>query len=346
MKKIKLSFTLLLLINSLCVISQSVKFSERDSLLSLELYDAGLKAARIGDFENAINNFNQIYELRKKIFGSNSIRLAGVLNNIGIQYKNLGNYDKAIEFFEQSEALYVKEYGNDSPALGVVYNNLGIIYSLVGDFSKGLEYYKNAFRILSIDSLRYIENFHISISPHLRSRWYDLIAKAYRNDGNNKLAEKYYLLAIESWTNLFGTSNIELADEYLAYSAFLISQKKYDQALVYSSKAKTIALKYYGKKSRSYAEVQSNFGDYYYMKNSEARQIDDFRFQRKKYLNEAISYYHDAIISLVDSFQTNDPFIDPPLNNVISDIPLVDEFKKKPRPMEKLPLIYLSELHF
>jgi len=361
------------LINSFCAFAQGVKVSNQDSLLSIELYNAGIKAARLGDFENAIYNFNKIYELRKKIFGPNSIRLAGMLNNIGIQYKSLGNLDMAIESYKKAEVIFVNKYGNDYSELGPVYINLGNIYSDAGDYTKALEYHKNALRVLRKDSILENENIKTSIyniaetqfklghndevlqfsqknlnsiSPHLRSRWYDLIAKAYHNIGKNDLSEKYYLLAINSWTVLYGNNNVELADEYLAYSAFLISQKKYDQALVYSSKAKTIALNFYGKKSRSYAEVQSNFGDYYYMKNSEARQIDDFRFQRKKYLNEAISYYHDAIVSLVDSFQTNDPFIDPPLKNVISDIQLVDEFKKKALAMEKLAEIYLSEFNY
>jgi CHAT domain-containing protein/Tfp pilus assembly protein PilF len=373
MNKIKYLISLLLLISSLSSFAQGNKVSKEDSLLTIKLYSDGVKAGMQGDFENAVSNFNKIYEIRKKAFGPNSFRLAGVLNNMGVVYKNLGNLDKAIESYEQAESLYVKEYGSDSPTLGVVYNNLGNIYFLAGDFSKALEYHENAFRVLSKDSIKYFENFqkskyniaetqfklgnnneairffrsNLNSSPEdLKPLWYDLVATVYKKEKKYEMSESNYLLAINSWIHLLGDNNIELADEYLAYSAFLISQKKYDQALVYSSKAKTIALKFYGKKSRSYAEVQSNFGDYYYMKNSEARQIDDFRFQRKKYLNEAISYYHDAIVSLVDSFQTSDPFIDPPLENVISDFQLIDEFKKKALAMEKLAEIYLSEFNY
>jgi CHAT domain-containing protein/tetratricopeptide (TPR) repeat protein len=373
MKKIKYLISLVFTISSLWVFAQGNKVSKQDSLLTLQLYSAGVKAGMIGDFEDAISNFDQIYELRRKIFGSNSIRLAGLLNNIGIQYKNLGNLDKAIDSYKMAESLFVNKFGTDYSELGPVYINLGNIYSLSGDYNKALEYQQNAFRILKNDSITNNKYFQISkyniaeaqlklgyntdairfsqlnlnsISPDLKPRWYDLIAQAYRNEGSLDLSEKYYLLAINSWTILYGNNNIELLDEYLAYSAFLISQKKYDQALIFSSKAKFIALKFYGKKSRSYAEVQSNFGDYNYMKNLEARQIDDFRSQRKKYLNEAILYYQDAIISLVDSFQTTDPFIDPPLKNVISDIQLVDEFKKKALAMEKLAEIYLSEFDY
>ena len=140
---------------------------------------------------------------------------------------------------------------------------------------------------------------------------------AYQNDGKYGLAQQNYLNSIESWIKLYGDDNIELISEYLAYSSFLMSQKNYEKALLYSTKAKSIVLKFYGEKSTTHAEVQANFGDYYYLKNSEAGQIDDFRAQRKKYLNEAIQYYQNAVVSLVDSFQIKDPFVEPPLKKCI-----------------------------
>jgi CHAT domain-containing protein/tetratricopeptide (TPR) repeat protein len=365
--------SIIMLFCSLCTFAQSIKVSKQDSLLTLKLFKAGFQAGNHGDFEEAISNYYQVYELRKKIFGSTSPRLAPVAINLGIQYKNLGNLDKAIASLKEAEVLYSNEYGNEYPKLGDVYINLGNIYSDAGDYNKAIEYHRNAFRVLKTDSIRNNVNFqkskyniaetqfklgnsfeaiHSSKSnlnlspPDLEPLWYDLVASSYKKEGKYDLSEKNYLMAIKSWIKLLGENNVQLADEYLAYSAFLITKKEFEKALIYSSKAKSIAVKIFGKKSRAYAEIQSNFGDYYYMKNSEARQIDDFRAQRKKYLNEALSYYQDAIVSLVDSFQTTDPFIDPPLKNVISEIRLVDQFKKKALVMEKLADIYLSEFDY
>lgn len=243
----------------------------------------------------------------------------------------------------------------------------------MGDYNKALEYQKNAFRILKKDSIKFNDLFQTSKYSiaetqlklgfndeairfaqsnlkttllRLKPRMYDLIALAYGNEGKFELSEKYYLNAIKCWIDLYGDNNVELISEYLAYSSFLMSQKDYEKALLFSNKAKSIVLKFYGEKSATYAEVQSNFGDYYYLKNSEAGQIDDFRTQRKKNLNEAIQYYQNAVVSLVDSFQIKDPFIEPPLKNVISDIQLVDVFKKKALSMEKLADIFLSEFDY
>lgn len=342
----------------------------KDSLLAKRLHENGVAAGRLGDYEEAISNFNHVYNIYQKLYGTKSPRLAFSLINLGIQYKNLQSLEKAIEVYKQAEKLYFDAFGENYALLGAIYSNLGIIYSLSGDYNQALEYQKNAFRILQKDSMRFNDIFQVlkynlvetqlklgsndeairfaesnlkTTLPRLKPRLYDLIALGYKNEEKFELSEKYYINAIKSWIDLYGDNNVELISEYLAYSSLLISQKNYEKALIYSTKAKSIVIKYYGEKSISFAEVQTNFGDYYFMKNSEARQIDDFRVQRKRYLNQAIQYYQDAIVSLVDSFQTNDPLVDPPLKNVISEIQLVEEFKKKALAMGKLADIYLSE---
>ncbi|HET6558355.1 MAG TPA: CHAT domain-containing protein, partial [Prolixibacteraceae bacterium] len=179
--------------------------------------------------------------------------------------------------------------------------------------------------------------------PRFKPRLNDLIASAYKNEGNYDLANKYYLLSIKSWLELYKEDNVELATEYLAYSNFLISQKQFESALEYSEKAKDLVLKFYGTKSASYADVQTNFGDYYFFKNIEAQKMDDFRNQRKRNLSLAMQHYQNAMIALVDSFDTKDPMIDPPLKNIMSELQLLDVFKKKALVMEKLGDVYLSE---
>jgi len=64
MKKKIQSINLILLFCSLCTFAQSIKVSKQDSLLTIKLFTAGLKAGDLDDFEEAISNFNQAYELR------------------------------------------------------------------------------------------------------------------------------------------------------------------------------------------------------------------------------------------------------------------------------------------
>ncbi|MBL7970345.1 MAG: CHAT domain-containing protein, partial [Prolixibacteraceae bacterium] len=373
MEKKIYSVLFILLVFSTLTFSQNSEISVQDSLLFVRLQKEGVAAGRVGDFEKATSCFEELLELLKLKYGAGDYRLGPPLTNLGIQYKNLGNLEEAIDAYKRAELLYVKEFGADFSGLGSVYINLGNVYRLNGDYSQAIEYQKNAYRILKYSNEKYkvlLETSKYNIAetqlalgrnneaiqfaqsnlkstlPRLKPRLYDLIATAYRNEGEFELSEKSYLQAIRSATELYGEMNIELATQYLSYSSFLISQKNYEKALVYSAKAKTIALKYYGEKSTMYAEIQSNFGDYFYLKNLEARQMDEFRTQRKKDLTQAIQYYQNAIVSLVDSFHTKDPFVDPPLDNVISDIQLVDEFKKKALAMERLADICLSEFDY
>lgn len=336
----------------------------------MELQRKGVTAGRLGDFELALSYFDKLYKLRAKMYGSDSHRLAPPLINLGIQYKNLGNLYKAIESYKQAELLYIQKFGNDYSELGLVYTNLGNVHRLTGDYNKALEYQQYANLILRKDSIKFsdqlrslkynIAESHLKLGrndkaisfaqlnlsstlPRLKPRLYDLIATGYKNLENFELSEKYYLLAIKSWIELYGDDNVELADEYLAYSSFLLMQKQFEKAFIYTSKAKPIALEFFGEKSTSFSRVQSNFGDYYFLKNIEAQKMDDFRTQRKKNLIQAIQYYQNAIVSLVDSFANRNPLVEPSLKNIISEIQIVDAFKKKALAMEKIGDVYLSE---
>ncbi|HEY3371345.1 MAG TPA: tetratricopeptide repeat protein, partial [Prolixibacteraceae bacterium] len=337
----------------------------------MKIHVKGEEAGRLGDYEEAIKCFDEVYQIRKKIYGDKSPRLVSSLNNLGIQYKKLQRLDKAIEIFKKAETICIEALGSDDPLLGAIYSNLGNIYRLTGDYNKALQYQQFASMIIMKDSVKFHDQFEAlkynlvetqlklgmnvdairfaqknlaTTLPRLKPRMYDLIALAYRNEEKFDLSDKYYLMSIKNWVDLYGLANVELVDEYLAYSSFLMAQKNYDGALLYSSKAQSIVLKFYGEKSTAYAEVQSNFGDYYSMKNIESQKMEDFHNQRKTNLNQAIQYYQNAIVSLVDSFENKNPLEDPPLkNNIISEIQLVDVFKRKSVSMEKLGDIYLSE---
>ena len=368
-KKI-LTITIFILF-SFSTLAFEIKKNEADSLLAIKMHREGIKAYQLGDFELALDKFQKVYALREKTYGPNSIKLAPPLINMGIQFKNLGNIDKAIESYKKVEYLYSKISGSENNnMLGTVYINLSVIYGESGDYNQALEYQKNAFRILATDSINSYRNFQDSkyniaeiqlklgynrevinfamkslktSTPELKSRLYDLLALAYKNEGYFDLSEKSFTNAINSCIKSNGKNNFELISKYLAYSSFLISQKKYEKAFLYSTYAKSIVLNFYSEKSTTYADVLSSYGDYYYLKNSEAGQIEEFRKQRKQNLNEAIQYYQNAIVALVDSFHTNAPFVEPPMRNIISEIQMVDVLKKKSLAMEKLADIYLSE---
>lgn len=355
------------------VYSQKTELFVQDSLLARKFHMDGVTAGRLGDYEEAITNFKEVYRVYKNLYGETSSRLASPLINLGIQYKNIRSLDNAIEAYKQAEILYIKSFGDDYPLLGAVYTNLGNTYRLIGDYNMALEYHQYAYMVLKKDSLGNKEIYetskyniaetqlklgqnknaiHFALSnikttlPRLKPRLFDLIAIGYQNEQEVVLPEKYFLLAIKSWIELHGDSHVELALDYLEYSSFLLSQKQYDKALAYTSKAQAIVVNLLGEKSTAFAEVQSNFGDYYAMKNVEAQRINDFRSQQKKNLSDAIQYYQNAIVALVDSFEIKNPMVDPPLKNILSEVLLVEVLKKKAMAMEKMGDVFLSEFDY
>lgn len=344
--------------------------NEQDSILSVKYMNDGKAAGKLGDFELALENFEKVLVIRKKMFGDNSPRLATLLNNIGIQYKNLENLDKAVEYYKKAENLCLVSGESQSRMLGAIYVNLGNVYMDLGDLNQALLYQQNAYRILKKDSLANNPNFHISklniaeiylklgfadkairfaksnlkhFPNDLKLNLYDLIALAYKKTGDYALSNEYYQKAIQIAVEVYGKSSADLIFEYLAYSSFLLSHKQYDKALLYSQKANDIVLDFYGKKSKIYSSILFNYGEYHYYRSLESGEIADFVKKRKESFFQAIQYYQQSIVALVDSFQTNDPLVNPSIKNVISENQLVEVVKKKALVLGKIADIFHSE---
>jgi CHAT domain-containing protein len=343
----------------------------QDSIRAARLQKEGISAGKKGDFESALEKFTEAYLLREKMYGSTSIKLASPLNNMGVTYKNLGNFEKAIEVYKRIESLCLQSALPNSADLGIAYTNLGNIYRLNGDYNQAFEYQKNAYRVLKNDSIKYLSNLQIckyniletqfklgkndevifqaekyikEVATDLKARLFDLIALAFKDKGLYKLSEQNFNSALQTWTKIYGDNNVELISEYLSYSSMLLSIKQFDKALLLIQKADNLVLNFYNRKSVQYSEVLLSFGDYYYLKDAVSAQIDDFRKKRKESLSKSLKYYQDAIVALVDSFSNTDIFANPQLDNVISEIQLVEVMKKKALALDKLGNIYESEL--
>ena len=131
-------------VKSFFVFGFEINSREQDSILVVKLQKEGIAAGKLGDFEMALEKFTRVYELRKKMYGSTSIKLTPPLNNMGITYKNIGNFEKAIEVYKKVESLCINTLSYNKIDLGIAYSNLGNIYRLSGDYNQALEYQRNA----------------------------------------------------------------------------------------------------------------------------------------------------------------------------------------------------------
>jgi serine phosphatase RsbU (regulator of sigma subunit) len=104
----------------------------------------GNALANMGNFDDALTNFEASLELSKKLnyhFG-----IASSLNSCGKIYLNRSDYPEALEHFIQS--LEEAEKYNIKPGMAAALGNMGIIYDNQGEYDKALRYH---FKSLKID---------------------------------------------------------------------------------------------------------------------------------------------------------------------------------------------------
>ncbi len=330
---------------------------QKDSLLALELNRNGIRQSRMGDFESSISYFKQSYELTKKLYGENYIRLSTPLINMGIPLKTTGKYNEAIENYTLAEKIIIAHYqSNNHPRLGSVYFNLGNVYKAQGDYIKYQEFQNAALRSFKLDSMKNTiaiarvkrniaeacfllkeydqaisicnENILI-VNDEIKSFYYSILGDIYAEKKQFDLANSYYLKTLNILKELYGDDNHELGLEYSNYASYLLKTGDYENALNYNHLAESIIEKYYTKKSLQYSDVMINYADYLFYRNSEASGIQDFNAKREQDLQKALNYYQRAIVAATEDFEITDIFANPEHNQAVSQIQLLEIVKKK-----------------
>ncbi len=105
---------------------------------------AGLVANTLGEYDKAIEYFEQALASDLKTLGENHPSVATGRNNIGEAWRAKGEYDKAIEYYEQALASNLKTFGEDHPDVATYRNNLGLAWYSKGEYDKAIEYYEQA----------------------------------------------------------------------------------------------------------------------------------------------------------------------------------------------------------
>ncbi len=266
------------------------------------------------------------------------IEKLAINNNLGILHKNMGQYDISLEYYDIAESIYINNNLPDKTLLINIYGNKANIYSDQGDYPKALEYCEKAIRTFSEGlgqdlrmqqpaSSLYLNagiiytqlgRFSEAISSLdkcilLKKKYnfqgidmaYFNLAKVYSKTGNIKLADEYYnqsiRKSIESGTN----SSVNLAQIYLEYGNFLISQNEKTKAFALIIKAINFNLSSFGEKNQLTSNCFQLMGDYY-------RNIYD--------LPNALAYYQKALISGSKDFNNQDFATNPSLPEITANL--------------------------
>ena len=121
---------------------------------TLYLNDAGLMADTLGEYNKAIEYYEQALASDLNTYGEGHPKVAIDRNNLGSAYQALGQVDKAIGYYKQALASDLNTYGEGHPEVAIRRNNLGGAYDALGQYNKAIEYYEQA---LASDLITYGE---------------------------------------------------------------------------------------------------------------------------------------------------------------------------------------------
>jgi len=109
------------------------------------LYDEslGLKALKVGDYNNALDHYFRALESTEKTGDIDKKTI--LLITIGYIFFNLGNNDEAVKYFQQ--ALQICEEAGDLENKSLCLNHIGEVCRLWGKYDDALKYYQKVLQI-------------------------------------------------------------------------------------------------------------------------------------------------------------------------------------------------------
>ncbi len=228
-----------------------------DSIKAVDLNRSAIQLYREGLYTQALDSFSLSLELRKKIWGAKSQKLASTYTGMGILYGRLGQYDLALQNYDLAESNYLMTENIPARSLVALYNGIGTIYRYKLDYSKALQYYKQALSLsfnqlqsspeqiaginYSIAEIYYLTNNYdqaiITINNNFDNAYLEdqllfleLLAFINQQKNNYSESKKNYQQLIELTTNLYGNDDIDVANAYVNYANFLISINEFQEA--------------------------------------------------------------------------------------------------------------------
>ncbi|MBT33702.1 MAG: hypothetical protein CMO01_28905 [Thalassobius sp.] len=155
----------------------------------------GFTHSKLGDYEKALDNYMQAYELDEKIYGD-GIENEKTLLNIGITYQNLGKPDLAIDYL--NEVLEIKDGKNDWVGAAKIHDLIAKVYLQNKDFHNANEHAESA-----------IEKSQTGGSGEVLAEAYSLKSEILQYYGDYEEALQYYKMHLSVRDSILRERNVE-----------------------------------------------------------------------------------------------------------------------------------------
>lgn len=183
----------------------------------------GMIYARRGELDQALEHFKKSLTLREEL--GNRQEIAKSLNNIGLIYMNKGDLDQALDYFRQSIVLF-EEIGNKQ-VIAVTLNNIALIYQNKGELEQALAHFSQSLEIVEELGNKQLIAF---VTGNMGAVYSDL--------GKLDQALEYYQQELEALEELGNKQDIAKSLEHIAS---VYNKKGYlEQALEYYQRSLVI----------------------------------------------------------------------------------------------------------
>lgn len=285
-----------------CQSSLEKQTSPEEQELAACYYLFGIIYDGIFDYDKALQYYNLALNVMEKNYGE--IRIASQLNGMGITYKNQGDYDRALDHHQKALNLLLKQGKAPSARIGIYYHNIGVVYAEQKKYEQAIEWYQKTLDI----RLKTIGKYH----PNTAST-YNNIGVALRELNQLDSALYYHQTSLGIKKKVLNENDPEVAMSYSNLGATYLSLKDFENALTFQQKAYNVWSKASGENLSYFA--LGLLGDVY-------EELGDF--------DTALEYYQEALIVLVNDFDSKDFRINPRPGQSTSSRPdLLDALQSK-----------------
>ncbi len=274
------------------------------------LIQIGESEIELGNYENAIRNFQRCLEIISNNFEIEDLKIATLHHNLSFVFERKGEYTKAVNHIEKSISIKTRIFGHEHSKLISEYNSLGLLHTRVGEFDLAIDKFQICFGIL----LKTFGEFH-SMSATL----YNNLGLALKNKGDYLGALNNYEKSASILLSTFGNQNGWLATSYNNIGIIYKRIEEFEKALSFCQKAFKIRLEIYGKNHYDTASSLHNIGTIHFCMGENKKALRFFqdslrisiKMLKKNHPNVSITceFIGDTLLILKEIKQAKEAYI-------------------------------------
>ena len=319
---------------------ESAEFAE-------SLHNIGVLYDFIGEFEKSKQNYELVIRVREKVLGQYHFETAMAYDNLGVVLGSLGDFEGSLKSHLKALRIRAEILENDHESIAMSYVNIGGTYGELGDFVKAEEMLLVALDILLGKRIK--DQYRLAIT-------YGNLGTVLWGLDEYETALKYYEKSLKNMVQVFGYNHPFVATCYHNIGQVLQSKGDCQKAINYTLESIIIRKRVFGDKEFHDGTADNNLalamlcvGDTINALRHLEKSIEfdvrhlspnhpsysiglmnmgDFLNDRKEFEN-ALRYYHDAIVSMIKGDYGLDLQGLPPLVDIVSKDQLLRVLRKK-----------------